>query len=59
MASIPSKEYDRYKEMIQIICEKRDKDSLKRLYTEIQALYGSNCDDLRMLDKYNHKWNIL
>ena len=58
MAGIPTKEYERYKEMIEIICEKGDKDALKRLYTEIEALYG-RCDDLKQLDKYNHKWSIL
>ena len=59
MASIPTDEYYKYREMIQIIVEHGDKEALERLYRESQALYGRDCDDLRRLDSYNHKWRIL
>ena len=60
MASIPTNEYYKYREMIQIICDRGDKEALERLYREIQALYGRDCDDLRRLDSlYNSKWRIL
>ena len=60
MASIPRDEYYKYREMIQTICDHGDKEALERLYREIQALYGRDCEDLRTLDEfYNRKWRIL
>ncbi|MBQ2061631.1 MAG: hypothetical protein II458_03050 [Oscillospiraceae bacterium] len=60
MASIPTNEYYKYRDMIQDICKYGTKDALERLYREIQALYGRDCEDLRTLDSfYNSKWRIL
>ena len=59
MSSIPRDEYYNYRDMIETICERGTEDDLRRLYREIQALYGRDCDDLRMLDSYNRKWKIL
>ena len=59
MASIPRDQYYEYRDMIKTICDHGDKEAMERLYREIQALYGRDCDDLRQLDKYNTKWSIL
>ena len=59
MASIPRDEYYRYRDMVRTICDHGDKEALERLYNEIIALYGRNCDDLRQLDTYTYKWRIL
>ncbi len=59
MSGIPRDEYYKYREMIEVICDRGTKEDLERLYREIQALYGKDCDDLRMLDSYNRKWTIL
>lgn len=59
MSSIPANEYYKYREMIEVICKKGEKEDLERLYREIQALYGRDCDDLRQLDSYNTRWRIL
>ena len=40
MSSIPANEYYKYREMIEVICKKGEKEDLERLYREIQALYG-------------------
>lgn len=59
MASIPTNKYYEYREMIETICKHGDKEAMERLYREIIALYGRDCDDLRQLDKYNTRWTIL
>ena len=59
MASIPTNKYYEYREMIQTIVKHGEKEDLERLYREIIALYGRDCDDLRQLDTYNTKWRIL
>ncbi|MBR4345184.1 MAG: hypothetical protein IKP88_21180 [Lachnospiraceae bacterium] len=59
MASIPTNEYYKYREMVESICKNGEKESLERLYREIQARYGSDCEDLRRLDSYNSRWRIL
>lgn len=59
MSGIPRDEYYKYREMIEVICDRGTKEDLERLYREIQTLYGKDCDDLRMLDSYNRKWTIL
>lgn len=57
--SMSTSDYYKYREMIETICERGDRDAMERLYREIQALYGSDCDELRQLDRYNTKWRIL
>ena len=60
MASIPSNEYYKYREEIEYIVKYGEKEDLERLYRKIQAIYGSDCEDLRTLDSFhNPKWRIL
>ena len=57
--SIPTSEYNEYREMIQRIVDRGTKEALIDLYKEIRAKYGMD-DDLKRLDSlYNHKWTIL
>ena len=59
MSSIPTNKYYEYRDMVQTIVKYGEKEALERLYREIIALYGRDCDDLRRLDSYNHRWRIL
>lgn len=60
MASIPRDEYYEYREKIEYIVKYGEKEDLERLYKEIQARYGRDCEDLHTLDSfYNPKWRIL
>lgn len=45
-----SRDYDHYKEMIQIYVAQKDKDALKALYAEIQKNYGY-CEELREFER--------
>ena len=57
--SIPTKDYNEYREMIQRICDHGTKEALEDLYKEIQARYGRD-EDLKRLDSmYNDRWRIL
>ena len=57
--SIPRDDYYEYRDMIQRIVDRGNKEALEDLYKEIRAKYGMD-DDLKQLDKmYNSKWSIL